>query len=285
VLNAHVRIFAGGGVAVASYLFITAIVKDFLKKIRKFTTQLMAALCVGYTHNYGGYFVITRKKESLDKWKVCVEIVAIVLSGFFVVWKWGVESYWSREDNYRASFKNISQIEKSPLYLKVGSDPNGDYLTVSGEVIVSNLSISPIQIEKTFLYFIPFSLDECDLLSTNIKFPESDDCIKSINTSSIFKKECKLKTDNCNGGFKTEIHPIDDLPLFGRSDANRPFDVRLPRKYFNFKEEKQGLFVIAEQEVGEACLQESIVQIVWDSMLFRKCKKSRALSVVVKLPW
>jgi hypothetical protein len=224
------------------------------------------------------------ERKALEKWKISVEIIAIILAGLFATWKWGIEAYWSREDNYRAYFKDLSQDKQSPVYLEVGSEPNGDYLTVSGEVIVSNFSVAPIQIEKTFLYFVPFSTDVCDPLSASIENPDNIDCMQSSNTSSVFKKECEFETGSCKAGFKTVIHPIDDLPLFGKSDANRPFSVRLPASHFTSEEQKKGLFVIAEQEIGEACLQKSLIQKAWDFILFRSCKKSRALAVVEKLP-
>lgn len=224
------------------------------------------------------------EKEQLEKIKIGIEVIAIIFAGLFAIWKWGFEAYWSREDNYRAYFKDMSQQDEPAFYLTANEMESGDYIRITGEVIVSNFSTAPIHIENTTLYFINYSQNECDPLSDDLSTTASNPCMKSNNTTSIFQQVCTRDPSSCDTGFKTTLFPIDNLPLFGKKDANRPFDISLPSSLFIDGNNQHGLFVIAEQEIGKACIKGGLFRKMFNTVLFQKCYISRALTVFNDLP-
>ena len=122
-----------------------------------------------------------------------------------------------------------------------------------------------MHIENTILHFIPFELNQCQS-SNGI----NGDCLVTNTASTIYDRVCQSQISNCPLHHELTIRPVDELPLFGKRDASRPFNLAIPKL-----EEKSGLLVVAEQQIGRGCISKGSKHrgyLDW----WRSCDTSRA---------
>ena len=210
-------------------------------------------------------------KDNLGNSKLRLEIIAILLGGFFAFWKWGLEVYWERQDNYSVYFVNQETDNKKPaLYLKNSKTTIADhaYCHLQGMIGISNASAAPLHIENTTLHFLPFDLNQCQPGKEAL-----GKCMVSNTASAIFARLCQSKLSGCPAHKQITIRPVDAQPLFNKIPASRPFDLAIP-DYAPHK----GLLVIAEQQIGRGCIAKDAEQrSALDCV--RSCETSRAFVV------
>ena len=125
-------------------------------------------------------------KDFLARFKICVELLAIVFAGLFAAWTWGVESMWDREEHYATS---LSEMQSSPKrYLRETATMIGghEYCLLEGTLEVNNYSSAPIHIENSTLRFVPFESDRFLDLSGR----ESEGCLISNTISNVADRVC-----------------------------------------------------------------------------------------------
>jgi hypothetical protein len=185
-------------------------------------------------------------KEALEKSKIIVEIIAIVLAGIFAVWKWGFTSYWDREESFRISVDSTVDkgtfLKESLIYIE-----GSNYCLLEGALRVSNYSRAPIHIENSTISFFPFKRNQC--LNENDSLAEG--CLVSNTISSIVDRECGESRKGCTSHESVVIRPVDDQPLFGKTDATRSFNAALPMSKFL---ESDSILLVIEQQIGRGCI-------------------------------
>lgn len=206
------------------------------------------------------------------KYKIILEVFAIVLVGAFTVWKWGITVYWERSDNY---FVGLKQTEDKNYFKGSLKDFNEKpYCVLEGTVLINNFSIAPMHIEDTRVRFLPFKSDQCLVNGEKIE----TGCIVSNTASHIADQQCGSDRKSCPKDYQITIRPVDDLPLFGKKNGVRPFNIAIPQN----EDVDDGMLIIIEQEIGRGCIKKgSSDQNLFDK--FKSCKVSQALIVDTKI--
>jgi hypothetical protein len=209
-------------------------------------------------------FIKTTLTTDLDSTKSVVEIFAIIFAGIFAVIQWGVPTYWDRQENYLLSFK--SNDENSGVF--INETLSDGQCTLQGTVTFSNYSNSPIDIINTKVSLVTFETDKSCNDSSNNK------CFVSYSGADVFERLCPNK--ECDTPYKVTIPPIIwEQPLYGKTDATRPFSVSIPQRIF---QKNNALLVVADQEIGRGCIdEENPNRRILDNL--SSCKYTRALVV------
>lgn len=190
-------------------------------------------------------------KENIEHTKNKIEILAIILTGAFVLWQWGFETYWERETNYLVSLVEMNGGDNSTSGNSFVHDikrtiNEKEYCNFEGVVMISNYSKAPMHIENTKLTFIPFVKSLCYKNGEKV-----GNCMISETTSHIVDRITLAHTQTNEDEYSFTIAPVDNQPLYGKRDAIRPFNISIPLASFD---PKKGLLIKIEQEIGRGCV-------------------------------